>query len=132
MKKTDGLSADNLIRAVKIVFAECGLPKNTVSDAGKNFISDKLIQFCRQLNIQQAITSSYHHQNNGQVEPCIKFVKHTIRKCLILLNILLKAYVKQNILQDQTSLHYIKQHGFIRSEAKCYTYQKYTYHRWHH
>ena len=38
-------------------------------------------QFCRQLNMDQAITSSYHHQSNVQVEACIKFVKSTIKKC---------------------------------------------------
>ena len=65
VKKTDGLSAGNLIRAVKIVFAEFGLPKKLVSDVGMNFISDKLRQLCRQCNIEQAITSSYHHQSNG-------------------------------------------------------------------
>ena len=40
IKKPNGLSADNLIRAVKIVIAEFGLPKETVSDVGTNFISD--------------------------------------------------------------------------------------------
>ena len=30
VKKTDGLSADSLIRVVKIVFAEFGLPKEMV------------------------------------------------------------------------------------------------------
>ena len=34
------------------------------------------------MNIQQTITSSYHHQNNGHVEACIKFIKCTIRKYL--------------------------------------------------
>ena len=27
-------------------------------------------------------SSSYHHQSNGQVEVCIKFIKWTLRKCL--------------------------------------------------
>ena len=40
MKKADGLSADDLIRAAKIVLAQSGLPKKIVSDAGTNFISD--------------------------------------------------------------------------------------------
>ena len=61
------LSADNLIRIVKIVFAEFGLPKKILTDAGTNFILEHFTQFCRQLNIQQAITSSYHYQKNGEV-----------------------------------------------------------------
>ena len=51
MKKSKGLSADDLIRAAKITFAEFGLPNKIVSDAGTNFVSDKFKQFCRQLNI---------------------------------------------------------------------------------
>ena len=31
--------------------------------------------------MEQAFSSSYHHQSNGQVEACIKFVKHTLKKC---------------------------------------------------
>ena len=79
LRKTDGLSADNLIGVVKIVFAEFGFPKKIVSDANTNFISDKFRQFCRQLNIQQAITLSYYPKRNGQVKACIKFLKCTIK-----------------------------------------------------
>ena len=52
-----------------------------MSDAGGNFISEKFKNFCKSLNIEQAISSSYHHQSNGQVEACIKFVKCTLKKC---------------------------------------------------
>ena len=53
-----------------------------MSDAGGNFISDKFRQFCKRMNIEQASSSSYHHQSNGQVEACIKFIKHTMKKCI--------------------------------------------------
>ena len=64
VKKTNGLSADNMFGVVKILFAKFGLPKKIVSDAGTNFTSGKFRQFCRQLNIEWAITSSCHHQSN--------------------------------------------------------------------
>ena len=82
VKKADNLLADNLIRVARIVFAEFGLPKKIVPDAVTNYISDIFTQFCMQLNIKQAITSSYHHQSKSHVEACIKFMKHTIKKCL--------------------------------------------------
>ena len=41
VKKTCGLSADDLIRAVKIVFAEFGLAKKVVLDADMNLTSNK-------------------------------------------------------------------------------------------
>ena len=39
---------------------------------------------------------------------------------------------KQNILQGQTSFCHDKQHGFIRSEGECCTYQNYIYKICHH
>ena len=31
--------------------------------------------------MEQATSSSYHHQGNGQGEVCIKLIKYTIKKC---------------------------------------------------
>ena len=52
-----------------------------MSDADTNFVSDKFQQFCKTINVEQAVSSVYHHQSNGQVEVCIKFVKCTFKKC---------------------------------------------------
>ena len=52
-----------------------------MSDAGTNFVSDKFRRFCNQPNIEQAVLSAYHHHSNGQVKACIKFIKHTLKKC---------------------------------------------------
>ena len=80
VKKTEDLSADSLILTCKIIFAEYGLPKNIMSDSCSNFISDEF-KTCKSLNIERAFSLSYHHQNNRQVEACIKFVKCTLKKC---------------------------------------------------
>ena len=65
----------------KVVFSEYGIPKLLTSDAGGNFISEKFKNFCNSLNIEQAVSSLYHHKSNGQVEACIKFIKSTMKKC---------------------------------------------------
>ena len=78
--KIKGLSVDSLILALKVVFAEYGIPKRVMSDAGSNFISEKYKNFYKSLNIEQAVSSSYNHQCNGQVEACIKFIKCTMKK----------------------------------------------------
>ena len=44
------------------------LTQEKMSDAGGNFISDKFKQFCKNQTTGQAVSSSYHHQSNGQVE----------------------------------------------------------------
>ena len=46
-----------------------------MSDAAGNFVSENL-------NIEQAISSSYNHQYKEQPETCIKFIKWTFEKCL--------------------------------------------------
>ena len=67
VKKVDRLAADD-----KMIFAEYGLPKKIISDAGTPFTSETFKKFCRQMSIQQSITSSYHCQNNCEVEAYTK------------------------------------------------------------
>ena len=38
-------------------------------------------QFCKSIKVEQAISSVYHDQSNGQVKACIKFIKCTFKKC---------------------------------------------------
>ena len=52
-----------------------------MSDAGTKFVSDRFQQFCKTINIEQAVSLAYHHQSNGQVEACIKFIKCTFEIC---------------------------------------------------
>ena len=77
--KVGSLAADDLVQIAKMVFAEYGLPEKIISNAGRNFTLDTFRELCRLISIQQSKTSSYHHQSNGQVEACIKFVKCTIK-----------------------------------------------------
>ena len=81
IKKTKDLSADSLIFTYKVIFLEYGIPKRKMSDAGGNFVSEKFKNFCKSLNIEQAVSLSCHHLSNGQVEVCINFLKHTLKKC---------------------------------------------------
>ena len=81
IKRLEGLSAENLTNAVKIIFAEYGIPCKLMSDAATNFISDRFWKFCRAINVELATSSVNHHQSNGQVEACIKFIKQTFKKC---------------------------------------------------
>ena len=79
IKRLEGLSAENLIKTIKIIFAEYGIPQQILSDAGPKFVSDRFQQFCRTINVEQAVSSAYHHQSNGQVKACIKFIKCTFK-----------------------------------------------------
>ena len=79
VKKAEDMSAQSLVLACKAIFSEFGLPKKIMPDVGGNFISDQFKQFCKNMNVEQAMSSSYHQQSNRQVEVCIKFIKHTIK-----------------------------------------------------
>ena len=81
IKKLEGLSVDNLIKTAKAIFPEYGIPHELTSDMGANFVSDQFWQFCKSVNIEQVTSSAYHHQSNGQVEACIKFIKCMFKKC---------------------------------------------------
>ena len=81
IKKMEELSTESLITTTKVIFAEYGIPCKIMLDAGTNFVSDKFRKFCSRLNIEQAVSSAYHQQSNGQVEACIKFIKCTLNKC---------------------------------------------------
>ena len=81
VKRLEGLSTQNLITRAKVIFAEYGIPHKFMSDAGANFISGGFRKFCSSLNIKEAVSSAYHHQSNGQVKACIKFIKCTFKKC---------------------------------------------------
>ena len=70
----------SLIIACKVIFSKYELQKNIMSDAGGNTISDAFRQFCKCINVEQVTSLYYHHQSNGQVETCITFVKHTMKK----------------------------------------------------
>ena len=75
----EGLSTERLIATTKVIFAEYGIPCKIMSHTGTNFVSDKFRKFCSRLNIEQAVSSAYHHPSNGQVKACIKFIKHTLK-----------------------------------------------------
>ena len=79
IKRMEGLSAESLIATVKVIFVEYGIPCRLMSDAGTNFVSARFRSFCGSLNIEQAMSPSCHHQSNGQVKACIKFIKCTIK-----------------------------------------------------
>ena len=81
VRKLQGLLAEHLINVVTAIFAKYGIPHKIMSDAGTNFVSERFRQFCKSINVEQAVSLTYHHQSNGQGEACIKFIRHTFKKC---------------------------------------------------
>ena len=61
IKRLEGLSAENLITRVKVIFVEYVIPCKLISDAGTKFVSDRFRKFCNSINVKQAVSSAYHH-----------------------------------------------------------------------
>ncbi|MCI00899.1 gag-pol polyprotein [Trifolium medium] len=59
-----------------------GIPKNIVSDNGKQFTSELVIEFCEQHGIQNTFVSVEHPQTNGQTESANKVILMGIKKRL--------------------------------------------------
>ena len=87
IKKAEDLPADSLIMTCKSFFSEYRSPKKIMSHAGDNFISDKFKTFCRNLNTEQAVLSSYHHQSNGQVRGMYQIYQADTQKYALTINL---------------------------------------------
>ena len=81
VRKLQGLLVEHLINAIAAIFAEYGIPQKLMCDAGTNFVSEKFRHCCRSINVERAVSFVYHHQSNGQIKACIKFIKQMFKKC---------------------------------------------------
>ncbi len=64
-----------IIEAFEQIFADYGIPKELITDAGTNYTSKPFQDFCKSVGVEHRITSSYHHQSNGKAERMIQTVK---------------------------------------------------------
>ena len=71
IKRLERLSVESLVNRVKIIFNKYGIPQKIMSNAGTNVVSNTFWQFCKSINIEQAVSLAYHHQSNWQVKVCI-------------------------------------------------------------
>ena len=75
------IRADTVSNALIQVFTRVGLPKEIVHDQGTNFMSNimKNTCLCKNLGIQQILTTPYHPQTNGLTERFTGTLKNMIK-----------------------------------------------------
>ena len=56
VRKLQRLSVEHLINAVTAIFAEYGILQKIMSDTGTNFVSEKVRQFCKSINVEEAVS----------------------------------------------------------------------------
>ena len=77
------ISADRVRRFYwRSIICRFGLPRVIVSDNGAQFASTSVVEFCKDLGIQNRFISVEHPQANGQVESANKVILNAIKKKL--------------------------------------------------
>ena len=112
LKRMEGLSTESPITTTKVIFAEYGIPHKIMSDPGTNFVPHKFRKFCSRLNIEHTVLSAYHHQSNGQVKACIKFIKCTLKNVLTLVGTFTWQYYK-SALPHWDKVFRVQQHCYL-------------------
>ena len=61
------------------MFARWGVPREIITDNGRQFVSREFKEFLAQLNIKHSRTALYHPQANGAVERFNWVIKEGLR-----------------------------------------------------
>ena len=75
------ITARNIIKEVKAVFARFGIPEILATDNRPQFASSEFSVFARKWEFKHVTSSSTYAQSNGKAENAVKTVKHLFKKC---------------------------------------------------
>ena len=73
-------SSESVIRKLKKIFSNQGIPENLISDNGPQFSSQQFPSFARDWDFTHCTSSPYHAQSNGLAEKYVQFAKHLFDK----------------------------------------------------
>ena len=82
VRKLQSLHSVNVIKHLKEIFTEVGVPRCTVSDSGTQFTSQEFKDFTRRWDIQHRITSPTNAQSNGQAEHFVQTIKNSLTRAI--------------------------------------------------
>ena len=63
----------------RAIVCRYGVPYKLISDNGKQFDSNEMMNFCENLGIKKGFSAVCHPQSNGQTEAVNKIIKHTLK-----------------------------------------------------
>ena len=66
---------------MKRIFATHGIPRETISDNGRQFVSEEFKSFALSYGFQHTTSSPRHPQCNGLAEKTVGIVKNMLKKC---------------------------------------------------
>lgn len=75
VKIVSDMSSTTLIKIVREIFAEQGLPDTIVSDNGRHFVAEEFQNYCKSNGIRHVLVAPYHPASNGQGEQTVQTIK---------------------------------------------------------
>ena len=75
-----GINSVEIAEAMIQIFSRVGIPKQIVSDGGKQFTRELMEELYRLIGIKPIFTTPYHPQTNGKVERMHLILKTTLKK----------------------------------------------------
>ena len=82
VRKLWSLHSVSVIKHLKEIFTEIGVPRSIVSDRGTQFTSQEFKDFTSRWDIQHRITSPTNAQSNGQAEHFVQTIKNSLTKAM--------------------------------------------------
>lgn len=83
VKHMTSTTTNRTIDELRLIFANHGLPEETVSDNGPQFTSTEFAEFMRKNGIKHTLVPPYHPQSNGAAERSVRVVKEALVKQVI-------------------------------------------------
>ena len=82
VKQLQSLHSLSVIKHLKDIFTEIGIPRCIVSDGGTQFTSQEFKDFTKAWGIQHTVTSPTNAQSNGQAESFVQTIKNSLTKAM--------------------------------------------------
>ena len=80
-EKLNSITSKAVINKMKRIFATHGIPRETISDNGRQFVSEEFKSFALSYGFQHTTSSPRHPQCNGLAEKTVGIVKNMLKKC---------------------------------------------------
>ena len=82
VKQLQSLHLLSVIKHLKDIFTEIGIPTSIVSDGGTQFTSQEFQDFTKTWGIHHRVTSPTNAQSNGQAERFVQTIKNSLTKAM--------------------------------------------------
>ena len=80
-EKLNSITSKSVINKMKRIFATHGIPRELISDNGRQFVSEEFRSFAQSYGFKHTTSSPRHPQSNGLAEKTVGTVKNMLKKC---------------------------------------------------